>query len=148
MGAGGLTRLRSFDALLTQAPVAWTRYRLRLTRIRSDMLRLSSCANSHSAACLTRCRSLVLLAFARASSDYRPAAHILRMRTLGRYRSLLLADARLCSDYRPALTAIRLLVYGSRKPDSANDSIAPTITNAPVSAQATTPTEDSLCKGE
>ena len=51
MGAGGLTP-PSFGALPTQAPVAWTRYRLRLTRIRSDMLRLSSCANSHSAGCL------------------------------------------------------------------------------------------------
>ena len=69
-------------------------------------------------------------------------------RTRGRYRSLLLAVARLCSDYRPALAAVRLLVYGSRKPDSANCSIAPTITNASVSTQATTPSEDSLCKGE
>jgi len=69
-------------------------------------------------------------------------------RTHGRYRSLLLAGARLCSDYRPALAAVRLLVYGSRKPDSANGSIAPTITNASVSAQATTPSEDSLYKGE
>ena len=117
------------------------------TRIRSDMLRLSSCANSHSAGCLqpsADCPRTSVLRY----TAIRLVVLLAAARTLGRYRSLLLADARLCSDYRPALAAVRLLVYGSRKPHSANGSIAPTITNASVSAQATTPSEDSLCKGE
>ena len=159
MGAGGLTRLRSFDALLTQAPVAWM---CSQAHTKSTLAFARTCSDYRLA--LTAIRLLVLLAAARLSYSHPlapPRTSVLRYtscgcvyraaqgsRTRGRYRSLLLAFARTCSDYRLALTAIRLLVYGSRKPDSANDSIAPTITNAPVSAQATTPTEDSLCKGE
>ena len=113
------------------------------------MLELTFCANSHAAACLqpsADCPRTIVLRYTSCGCVYRAAQG---SRTRARTSVLrYLAVARLCSDYRPALAAVRLLVCGSRKPHLVNGSIAPTITNTSVSAQATTPTEDSLCKGE
>lgn len=165
-GSGGLTRLRSFGALLTQAPVAW-RSSLSLTMksaVASSCLHALSLACPHAIACVSaRIRSLMLVLshcawqpFGCSSSDYRPAVHILRMRvSCGSRRP------HSCSDYRPALSRYRshmldlsvcaishAFACSCSHPLAHFDaSVAPTITNASLLSRATTPAM-SIEKGE
>ena len=129
-------------ALLRRTPYASSSRLEEFASLTMKSALASSCLHSHSLGCprtsVLRYTSCGCVFRAAQGSRTRARTSVLRY----------LAIARLCSDYRPALAAVRLLVYVSRKPYSANESIAPTITNTSVSAQATTPTEDSLCKGE
>jgi len=140
-GAPSTHSLRKLQSLRRAIACVWLAFARTCSDYRLALTAFGCLSYSHSLAC----PRTIVLRYTSCGCVYRAAQG---SRTHGRYRSLLLAVARLCSDYRPALAAVRLLVYGSRKPDSANVSIAPTITNASVSAQATAPSEDSLYKGE